>query len=232
MNEVDFVELRFVWEEQVAIRPSPQLLRGAIGSCFPDNPLVHQHDGNRLVYRYPQIQYRWDFSGPIVVGLGAGAQFLLETHWIGRNLQLGCDQVTIREANVQFHRHTIQPATRLLRYHFAAPWLPFSQESYVRYKSLPIAQRSQELDRLAVAGTLMGLRGFGVHFSEQLFASFVFKSMKSCRYKGILFAGFYGDLLANVDLPQGFALGRAISHGFGWIIPTHREPKDESVGLD
>src|SRR5438477_267012 len=68
MSAVDIVTVRLTWAEDVQVGPSAQLLRGAIAECFPDNPLFHQHEGDRVLYRYPAIQYRWDGEGAVVVG--------------------------------------------------------------------------------------------------------------------------------------------------------------------
>ncbi len=46
-------------------------------------------------------------------------------------------------------------------------------------------------------------------------------------YKDVHLAGFRGRLLTNLDLPDGFALGRAVSHGYGWI---EREDGTEEGG--
>lgn len=227
MTAVDIVTIHLVWAEDVAIRPSPHWLRGAIGHCFPDNPLFHQHDGERFVYRYPLIQYRWDRSGPWILGLGAGAHFLKEVGWVGMELNLGGCAVTVRDAVCAFRLHEIRPTPRLCRYRFAAPWLPLSQDNYTRYQDLPRTERCFELDRLAVAGVLLGLRGFGVEFSDRLYAAFEMKSARPCGYKGIQLMGFTGSLLANVDLPDGFAIGRAVSHGYGWITSAEKETSSD-----
>ena len=79
------------------------------------------------------------------------------------------------------------------------------------------AQQVAERDRLAVAGLLIALRGFGVDFPGRLYAAFELHGARTCHYKGVDLLGFRGRLLANVDLPDGFALGRAVSHGYGWL---------------
>jgi hypothetical protein len=230
MTAVDLVTLRLTWREALSLRPAPHLLRGAIGLRFPNNPLVHQHDGEQVVYRYPRIQYRWDWTGPWLLGLGDGAHFLAQTDWTGMDLQVGDCPVTVEDATCAFRRHEIRSTPRLKRYRFAAPWLPLSQENYRKYQQLPRIEQRAELDRLAVAGVLLGLRGFGVEFRERLYASFEMKSTRPCRYKGIDFLGFTGQLLVNVDLPDGFAIGRAVSHGYGWVVSAEKELGDDLPG--
>lgn len=236
VTTVDVVTVRLLWTEDVGLRPAPHLLRGALGRRFANNPLIHQHDGESVLYRYPRIQYRWDRSGPLLLGLAEGAQFLTETDWVGMELDLNEQRVTVRDAICSFRRHKIGPTPRLRRYRFAAPWLPLSQENYQRYQQLGWTERRTELDRLAVAGTLLGLRGFGVNFPERLYAGFELRTARPCRYKDVDLLGFTGEILLNVDLPDGFAIGRAISHGYGWLVSAEgREDDDNSAdqcGID
>jgi Cas6b C-terminal domain/Cas6b N-terminal domain len=217
MTAVDLVTMRLTWAEETSVRPAPHLLRGAVANRFPDNPLFHQHDGERVVYRYPQVQYRWDREGPMIVALGEAARFLTGVDWAGMELRIGDQPLTVRDAVYSFRRHEIRPCPRLMRYRFVAPWLPFSQENYHHYRSMSTAEQVVERDRLAVAGLLIALRGFGVEFPGRLFAAFELFGARPCQYKGLDLLGFRGRLLANVDLPDGFAVGRAVSHGYGWL---------------
>jgi hypothetical protein len=200
-------------------RPAPYHLRGAIAAQFADDSLFHQHAVEGLLYRVPRIQYRWDDEGPMLVGLEEGARRLLEVAWPGMVLRLGKERVTVCDAECAFQRFQVSMVPHLLRYRLMAPWLPFSQENYARYQSLgPVAQ-ALERDRLARGGILISLRELDVRLSEHLFVAVEGVTPERCSYKGIDLLGFWGRVLANVALPPGFAFGRAVSHGYGWIVP-------------
>jgi hypothetical protein len=228
MSVVDVVTVRLRFATQERLHPAPHLLRGAIASRFPDAPLMHQHDGDRLLYRYPQVQYRWDEEGPMIVGLHEGARFLVGVEWCGLTLRLGDREATVSEAQCAFRRHEVRMSKTLKRYTFAAPWLPLSQDNYARYVSLPWDGRVAELDRLAVAGLLLALRGVGFEVPGQLYAAFESMRQVECPYKGVRLTGFLGQLLTNAELPEGLALGRAISHGYGWVLPSGGTGRVES----
>jgi hypothetical protein len=217
MKTVDIVSVRLSWAEDDPGPPAPYWLRGALGDRFRDNPLFHQHTESGNVYRYPRVQYRWDDRGPVVLGLGEGAQALVQSDWPGMELRIGERVLHVRDAVCDFRRHSIALTDKLVRYHFAAPWLPLNQENYERYRKLSTMEQGLDRDRLAVAGLLVALRGFGVEISGRLFAAFEMFSCRPCIYKEVRLMGFSGRLLANLDLPDGFALGRAVSHGYGWI---------------
>lgn len=217
MKTVDIVRVHLSWLEDNPGPPAAHLLRGALGDHFRDNPLFHQHEETGFVYRYPLVQYRWDCRGAALLGLGDGAQVLVRSHWPGMELQIGGRTLHVRDAVCEFHRHSIILTDYLVRYRFMAPWLPFNQDLIRRYRDLSPEAQVRERDRLAVAGLLLGLRGFGVKIQGRLFAAFEMRSREPCQYKQIELLGFHGRLLTNLDLPDGFALGRAVSHGYGWI---------------
>src|SRR6202035_3694502 len=108
----------------------------------------------------------------------------------GMEMRIGDRLVTVQDALCAFRRHEIRTSPRLLRYRSAARWLPCSQESYERYRSMAPAERAAELDRLAVAGLLIGMRGLGVEFPDRLYAGFEHHSRGACRYKGGDLIGF------------------------------------------
>jgi hypothetical protein len=143
---------------------------------------------------------------------------------------LGEQQVTVRDAVCKFQRHEIRPSLRLLRYWLASPWLPLSQANYERYRLMNRSQQALERDRLAVAGLLIALRGYGVDFPDRLYAAFEMYSCRACLYKGVSLLGFRGQVLANVELPDGFAFGRATSHGYGWLCRDGIHLAGETVG--
>jgi hypothetical protein len=227
VNELQIAVVRLIWIDPNPGPPAPRLLRGAIADRFRGNALFHQHGSEGLVYRYPRIQYRWDHSGAAVIGFGDGVQSLMDLPWPGLSLRLGSRFLTVLDAECSLRRHVVKPTDRLIRYRFGSPWIPFNQDNIPRYRAMSPEEQAAERDRLAVAGLLIGLRGLGVGISFRLYASFEsrasqrasFESRASqrCEYKNLSLTGFRGTLLANLDLPDGMAIGRAVSHGYGWL---------------
>jgi len=218
------VELR--WLEPVAGPPPMRArqLRGAVAAAFADDPLFHQHgpDG-RPLYRYPRVQYRWQRGAGLVVGWHDAAQKLLNLPWLDLELRLGAEVVRVAEALMRTGGGTFGANDRLRHYRLASPVLILNQKNYGNYQNLDRAGQRRERDRLLVAQLLVALRELGVEFTGRLFAAFTRARPEACRLKDQELLGFGGEFVTNAVLPAGFAVGHAVSHGYGWIEPAQGE---------
>lgn len=217
---IPIITVRLIWSEPWEAPPAAHLLRGALAAAFPDNDLFHQHaaDG-KSIFRYPRIHYRWNpkTGDGIVTGFGDGVESLAQLVMSDMTLQFGDRSLTIQEARAEFACHEVTVLPRLKRYHFRSPWLPLNQGNYERYRNMPHPDRADELDRIAVGNILSALKGFDIRLSERVYAAVIPRRHLTCRYKDRILAGILGSLVTNVDLPDGFALGKAVSHGYGWL---------------
>lgn len=214
------VELR--WD---AVVPGPaetraRQLRGALAGAFVEDSRFHQRDREgRLVYRYPCIQYRWRYGHGVVVGWAEGAEILRNLPWLDLELALGRDRVRVTDAFIGCRSATFAVSDRLHRYRLGSPALLFNQDNYQRYRTLDEVGQSAERDRLLTAQLLTALRGLGITFPERLYATFCDLRTHTCRFKEQDLLGLTGVLVCNVLLPPGFAIGHAVSHGYGWMEP-------------
>jgi len=51
-------------------------LRGFFATSFNEHALLHQHVTDKLIYRYPLIQYKMLGDGPLILGINEGAEVL------------------------------------------------------------------------------------------------------------------------------------------------------------
>src|ERR1700730_16927182 len=108
-------------------KESPQRLasewRGAVAARFQDEPEFHGHDGDRVLYRYPFVQYRWLEGAPALFAIGASAQRAMSHPWPGTAVQLGGSTHAIVDVEWLPLALSLSHSDRLLRYEFGAPWL-------------------------------------------------------------------------------------------------------------
>ena len=221
LAELPMSTVKLAWASPLhgRIGNSARQLRGAIALIFPDNNLFHQHfvTGKKTLYRYPLIQYRWDDGCGLIVGWLAGAEVLSNISWLETELVLGTKKVCVSDALIKFEKAAFGVADRLNRYNLRSPLILFNQNNYKAYKKMSPPKRRDECDRLLVAQILTALRGLHVDFDARLYASFISTRTFPCRHKEQKLIGITGRFATNAILPNGFAIGHAVSHGYGWI---------------
>lgn len=202
---------------------NPQALaarwRGAVASLFTADPAFHGHEGSSTLARYPEVHYRWIADAPAIFAIGPAAQRAMAHPWPGTTLRLG-DQ-DVRVAQVDWTVSAIDRAfsRRLLRYDLGAPWIALNQTNHARYRAMDPAARRAELDRILVGNLLTMSQAFGWFYEphETVYAAFELEREVSCVVKDVSLLGFTGSFVTNLALPDDLALGRSVSHGFGWF---------------
>lgn len=220
LAEISFTSVELRWEQPLLGRAEHRVpqLRGALAEAFRDDARFHQHDETgKPLYRYPLIQYRWQNGYGFVVGWGSGAETLLNLPWLDLELLLDRKVVTVADALINTRRARFDVSKTLLRYQLLSPILLFSQKNFAIYKTLNPVEQQVECERLLVASLLSSFKGLGICFPVNLYAVFSQMRYYNCPYKGQDLLGITGEFLCNALLPNKFAFGRAVSHGYGWV---------------
>lgn len=221
LTKIPCAQVMLRWDRELNGSPETRArqLRGALAEAFGADDLFHQHDANgKPLYRYPLVQYRWQGGQGLVVGWGAAASRLLALPWLDLTLQLGEESVTVGDAALTLRYEPFGVSEQLLPYRLVTPALLLKSENYRRYQGLDERGQRAERDRLLVSNLLTAMRGLDIHFPVQLYAAFTRSQLRPCHYKGQELIGIDGEMACNAVLPEGLAIGHAVSHGFGWLV--------------
>ena len=143
---------------------------------------------------------------------------LLALPWLDLTLQLGEESVAVGDAALTLRCEPFGISEQLLHYRLVTPVLLLKSENYRRYQGLDERGQRAERDRLLVSNLLTAMRGLDIHFPVQLYAAFTRSRLRPCHYKGQELIGIDGEMACNAVLPEGLAIGHAVSHGFGWLV--------------
>ncbi|HRF45264.1 MAG TPA: CRISPR-associated endonuclease Cas6 [Candidatus Competibacteraceae bacterium] len=221
LTKIPCAQVMLRWDRELNGSPETRArqLRGALAEAFSADDLFHQHDANgKPLYRYPLVQYRWQGGQGLVVGWGAAASRLLALPWLDLTLQLGEESVAVGDAALTLRCEPFGISEQLLHYRLVTPVLLLKSENYRRYQGLDERGQRAERDRLLVSNLLTAMRGLDIHFPVQLYAAFTRSRLRPCHYKGQELIGIDGEMACNAVLPEGLAIGHAVSHGFGWLV--------------
>ncbi len=218
VEEIPVIRVELTWETPPPKSIHARELRGALATQFPDNPLFHQHQDDKFIYRYPLIQYRWRAGKGIIVGFHQGAMELFTLPWFGLELRLGKTAVRVRDADFSCKMERFTFNQNLQRYRFCSPWLLLNQRNYEKYRDLSPQKQMLERNRLLIGNLLAAAKGLGVFLKERVQAQFEPQRKLWCHYKQQQFLGFWGVLTTNLTLPEDLAIGAKVSHGYGWLM--------------
>jgi len=194
-------------------------------AAWQDN-LFHNHkgeseDGN-FHYRYPLIQYRVRHKKAAIFAIGEGVQALQKVlatsdwqiNWQGQPKTLQVEDLRMNS--------TLIKTTPQLQTYKLYKWLALNQENYQRWQNCKgLIERTQLLQNILRNQLLACLWGIGWREDTQI--EVCIQEMRKSQvvpFKGIKHTTFDVVYTTNVQLPNHIALGKAVSHGFGWQVKS------------
>jgi len=228
------LQLRF---PAIPLRPHhiPQFRGGVIESAGRENDLFHNHkpDGSND-QRPALIQYRVVQGCAAIWGIGEGAN-ALERWWLSAPdaLHFGGRTYPLQAAEVRRENFQLGMAPHW-KYYRLHDYLALNTENYLRWLDTPhLVGRAELLDSV-LTGHLLGFcETAGWQLPERLEAQVVdIHQRKKTRYHDTNLMAFEITYRCNIILPEGIALGKAVSHGFGvqWpVLKLEENPTSNST---
>lgn len=81
--------LRLTLHSDAPMHADATKLRGFFAASFNEYALLHQHVADKLIYKYPLIQYKMIEGSPLVLGINEGAEVLKEIYDMFDDIKLG-----------------------------------------------------------------------------------------------------------------------------------------------
>ncbi len=195
--------------------------RGAIGhKVGPDAVLFHNHQGDRLRFAYPLIQYKSLGGRPSIICLGEGVddihRFFSQADWSlqvrGRELPMRIENLNLQPWNLSMESNPVH-AYRLSR------WVALNQRSYPEFQQLQgLSERIRYLERKLVGNILSFAKGIGWHIDQQIIVQINnLEEARPVRVKGFSLHNFHVDVSTNIRLPHHIGLGGKVSVGMGVV---------------
>jgi hypothetical protein len=193
-------------------------LRGFFATRFNEYALLHQHvDVDKLLYRYPRIQYKILEGAAIVLGIEEGAEVLKAIYDKYDTIKLGESEYTIVERGIALKEEAFGIATQILSYEFITPWIALSQNNYQKYLESKREQRIELLRRTLIGNILSASKGLDYVVLDDIKLVIGKLRRQKCMIKGTPFIGFLGGFMVNFTIPDYMGLRKSVSRGFGTV---------------
>ncbi|TAK40939.1 MAG: hypothetical protein EPO28_09345 [Saprospiraceae bacterium] len=188
----------------------------------PTAPNNGQQTTGKFFFRYPLIQYRSIKGKAAIFAMNEGVaafQKVLATNsweieWEGQPLMLQLQSLDMKD-------HYLQMTKEMMAYQLNR-WLPFNDENYQRWLDCPDLRARVDLLEKILSGQLLNFcTGAGWQLPER-FDLRLLHLHATClmRYHDTPRVALNVTYCTNMLLPQGIALGKAVSHGFGCQFPV------------
>jgi hypothetical protein len=209
--------LRLTLRSDAPMRGDATKLRGFFATSFNEYALLHQHVTDRLIYKYPLIQYKMLGGTPLVLGINEGAEVLKEIYDKFDEIKLDESTYSILERSVIVKSEEFGCAEAIHSYRFLTPWLALSQENYPKYLDASWQERKELLRRILVGNILSASKGLGYMAKEHIRLEVGRLHDEICLLKGTQVTGIRGEFTTNFAIPEFVGLGKSVSRGFGAV---------------
>lgn len=198
-------------------------LRGYFSRQFGEaSDLWHNHrpDGS-AIYRYPLIQYKVLRQTPMLVGLGEGAEVLMQHFFDLEKLQIDDWELPIH--NKQINSRIYEPGLSTMPHHYRllTPWFALNQKNYSAYKILPVNEQTAFLERVLSNNLLSFFKGINFWVDGRIQVQLNDYRTVAAKFKNQTMLMFLGNFVTNAALPDHIGLGQSVARGYGTIERTH-----------
>lgn len=209
--------LRLTLHSDAPMRGDAARLRGFFATTFNEYALLHQHVTDRLIYKYPLIQYKMLDGSPLVLGINEGSDVLKEIYDKFNEIKLGESKYSIMERGITVKSEEFGCTEEIHSYSFSTPWLALSQDNYPKYLNAGREEKKDLLRRILVGNLLSASKGLGYVAKEHIRLEVGQMRDEICLLKGMKVTGIRGEFTATFAIPQFMGLGKSVSRGFGAV---------------
>jgi hypothetical protein len=196
-----------------------------------DNDLFHNHNGQQFYhYRYPLIQYRMHKGKACIFAINEGVdaiqKALSENEW---EIRWGDEIKSLSVEDMRMNEHYLRMLSKPKQYKLFK-WIALNEENYTKWlKAKNMIERVQLLQSTLYGHITQFCKAMQFEFSEPLEVNIQnIQMMEQVKCHKVNLLAFNIAYDCNVLLPNGIALGKSVSHGFGWQMPRRVPKKGDS----
>lgn len=206
------------------------LFRGAVINSLDEKLLLfHNHEGDKLRYSYPLIQYKRIGGKAAIVCLKQGTEDIGELFSSNNfSFHLGDRQVDAQITNIMPSRFNIQEWDKNFHYRISR-WIPLNSENYEKFKQIEgIAEQTLFLEKILTGNILSFAKGLNIHLNTHINTTITRLSEPYIvKVKDTKVACYNAEFLCNVSLPSYIGLGKHVSIGFGVVTHKHNDTENK-----
>ena len=231
-NAIRTLTIRFENEIQQYEVP---LFRGCILSAMKGEAdvLFHNHDGDKLRYSYPLVQYKRVGKKACIVCVQEGADVIGQLFTTQEfHIQLGKRDMDLQIEALIPRKTIVQVWDSVFHYNLRR-WLPLNTVNYQRFQAIDDENlKIIFLENILKGNLLSMLKGLGIHIESELVLRITQLSNPYYLYnKGVGLMAFNADFVCNLSIPNYVGIGKNASIGYGIVYHQNNRDKDKQTSI-
>lgn len=226
--------LKVVFDTEIEAYELPAFRAALADKAGWEHDLFHNHAGpDKVLYRYPLIQYKRYQKKPILYCLEAGVDqayhFFQNKSW---KIRIGEKELNLKVDKLDLRTVKLGVWQTKFRYRMWN-WVGLNPKNYQLYTELDgMKDRIDFLEKKLIGNILSFAKGLEWRVEEKIEVEILdLSAMKTVRVKQTKLSAFDVTFQTNVSLPQFTGLGKSSSIGYG-MLKTIRKKEDESEAND
>lgn len=226
-NSATIRTLNLSFNHEIYARQIPNWRGAFIEMAGLGNDLFHNHKGEEYVhYRYPLIQYRMHKGKACIFAINEGVdaiqQALSENEW---EIRWEDQHKSLSVEDMRMNEHYLRMLSKPKQYKLFK-WIALNEGNYTKWlKAKNMIERIQLLQSVLYGHIMQFCKGMQFELPEELQVDIQnIQMMEQVKCHGVKLLAFNIAYDCNLLMPAGIALGKSVSHGFGWQMPR-RVPK-------
>ncbi len=209
------------------VTQSASFFRGFVAGRFPESVLLHQHDGQNLIYAHPLVQYKL-LDDLMIVGMCDGAEALHNIYNRIDRIVLGGEMYNVTEKSMHEKTVDFSHSPSFVSYTFLTPWLALNENNYKKYQRLGTWQKRKELLSKILIGNILSMsKSLGYTVPAPIEVELGKLREVPTKLKGTPMIGFLGSFSVNFEIPDLWGIGKSVSRGFGTVKRIRKAEKQE-----
>lgn len=209
--------LSMTFESTNSSNENTDWIRGFFAAKFNEYILLHHHFFDKLVYRYPLVQYKLIDGRPFVIGINEGVDVLKEIFDKYDTITLNNTNYEIIEKSMFIKNQEFGLTNGIYFYEFITPWIALNQKNYETYLFNESNEIRAKLLRNVLTGNIISMsKALGYTVPDKIRCDIDLMS-RELKFKKRNFISFSGGFMVNFYIPDYLGIGKSVSKGYGTV---------------
>lgn len=215
MKSIEIFEIKYT---DINVNSSTAtMVRGYFANKYKEIDEMHNHNGDKFIYRYPNIQYKVINNNPIIVGVNQGAEILKDKNIFCEDIiKIGNNEIVSNQRKIISQKVRFGICKKIEKYEFVTPWLALNQTNIKKYTNADIIEKNDLLEKIIIGNILALSKGMNYTVENEIRVKLELEAV-NVKLKGNDMVGFKGYFYTNFEIPDDLGIGKSISRGFGTI---------------